>query len=121
MSDNETCRPSSKCCLKLKTTQSPWSCQNHSTCFPGSQNVLSIPTEDRLEDRTLQDEAVTLADLEESPAYQESQGSHLQSMGYRDSQESQPQAKRSKTPVMELSAELSKLQESLRESDGKSL
>lgn len=94
---------------------------NYSTCFPGSQNVLSIPTEDRLEDRTLQDEAVTLADLEESPAYQESQGSHLQSMGYRDSQESQPQPKRSKTPVMELSAELSKLQESLRESDGKSL
>lgn len=93
---------------------------NYSTCFPGN-NVLSIPTEDRLEDRTLQDEAVTLADLEESPAYQESQGSHLQSMGYRDSQESQPQAKRSKTPVMELSAELSKLQESLRESDGKSL
>lgn len=84
-------------------------------------NAFSIPTEDRLEDRTLQDEAVTLADLEESPAYQESQGSHLQSMGYRDSQESQPQAKRSKTPVMELSAELSKLQESLRESDGKSL
>lgn len=84
-------------------------------------NAFSIPTEDRLEDRTLQDEAVTLADLEESPAYQESQGSHLQSMGYRDSQESQPQPKRSKTPVMELSAELSKLQESLRESDGKSL
>lgn len=105
---------------KQKTTQSPWSCQNHSTCFPGNQ-CLSIPTEDRLEDRTLQDEAVTLADLEESPAYQESQGSHLQSMGYRDSQESQPQPKRSKTPVMELSAELSKLQESLRESDGKSL
>lgn len=84
-------------------------------------NAFSIPTEDRLEDRTLQDEAVTLADLEESPAYQESQGSHLQSMGYMDSQESQPQPKRSKTPVMELSAELSKLQESLRESDGKSL
>lgn len=120
MSDNETCRPSSKCCLKLKTTQSPWSCQITLLVFL-EINVLSIPTEDRLEDRTLQDEAVTLADLEESPAYQESQGSHLQSMGYRDSPESQPQPKRSKTPVMELSAELSKLQESLRESDGKSL
>lgn len=108
---------------KEKTTQSPWSCQNHSTHVLVflEINVFSISTEDRLEDRTLQDEAVTLADLEESPAYQESQGSHLQSMGYRDSQESQPQPKRSKTPVMELSAELSKLQESLRESDGKSL
>lgn len=107
---------------KQKTTQSPWSCQNHSTVIVFLEiYVFSIPTEDRLEDRTLQDEAVTLADLEESPAYQESQGSHLQSMGYRDSQESQPQPKRSKTPVMELSAELSKLQESLRESDGKSL
>nr|XP_022340197.1 uncharacterized protein LOC111134927 isoform X2 [Crassostrea virginica] len=59
--------------------------------------------EDRMEDRTLQGEAVTLADLEESPAYQESRVS------------SQPQ--RSKTPVMEFSEELSRLQESLRESD----
>lgn len=58
-----------------------------------------------MEDRTLQGEAVTLADLEESPAYQESRVS------------SQPQ--RSKTPVMEFSEELSRLQESLRESDGK--
>lgn len=120
MSDNETCRPSSKCCLNKRQHRVHGHVKITLLVFL-EINVLSIPTEDRLEDRTLQDEAVTLADLEESPAYQESQGSHLQSMGYRDSQESQPQPKRSKTPVMELSAELSKLQESLRESDGKSL
>ncbi|XP_061162551.1 centrosomal protein of 192 kDa-like [Saccostrea echinata] len=56
------------------------------------------------EDKTLLDDAVTLADLEPSPAYQES----------RDSQSQPP---RSKTPVMHLSAELSKLQDSLRDSD----
>ncbi|XP_056016469.1 centrosomal protein of 192 kDa-like isoform X4 [Ostrea edulis] len=67
------------------------------------------------EDRTLLDDAVTLADLEESPAYRESRDSHPHPPGSK--RDSQPQPPGSKPPVVHLSAELSKLQESLRDSD----
>jgi hypothetical protein len=48
---------------------------------------------------------VTLADLEESPAYREDRDSH-------------PQPPVSQSPISNLSAELSKLQGSLKDSDG---